>query len=523
VKINYQHCIKVFLLSTLLALSGLIFGQNTSAPEKFNFKIKRVLKHKEGDVYFVAQRDWRTYFVKADYTDNRLVLLYDLPMQSKEKEDINFIDAVAFDDKVIFLAYIFNKDKKEDRLYAMTIDLDGKTNGNWKRLDKSKAKKGFSYKIIKSKHANEFLVEKLYFNDSKGPKEVGYMMFDADLNVSYNLNFTLDVEHKYFSIKDHYISKNGRIFIIGMYDHEKEVVKEREIQKSGYMIYSFNPKSKDKVQMNKIDFAPKGRYVSEPFMYENDKGELFITGGYGQTHEYDGVSGIFMGSIDPESNTANITSLKRFSKSFITLFSDVQVFLINQYVPGMSSILYFHIDQEGNKYYVGGERFLNVVTTRTPTANGGSTSSTTYYYKNRNYYCLKFSKDNQFEWGRFIPLDIYSIDDGDRSSRTNMSITGDKSGVVVKFNNGTINIIFPYMKINKDNYYSGAIGGSKVQMVHAKVTPNGELNYNTFITGQEAKLVPFNKFTTFVEPSKILLFGQSLEKKKAYSILYLDL
>jgi len=521
-KIKFNIQLTFILIISFLLVSEYSFSQSLSKPERFDWDLKRVLAKRDGDVFFVAQRRWRTYFVKADLTENRLKLLYELPMESKEKENIDFIDAVVYDDKVIFMAYIYNKKKKEDRLYAMTFDWEGSTNGSWKRIDKAKAKKDFQYEIIRSKHSNEFLLQKIFVNDKKEPVEVSYVLYDSDINVVYNHSFKFDEEYKYFDFENHYITKEGRVYIVGSYEYEKDIVKARKIQKKAYIIYSFDPKKDGKVLLDKIDFAPSGKYISKPFIYEDAKGQILITGGYGNTHEHSGVSGIFNGRINPEDNTVEDISLKKFSKPFVALFSGVVTYSDLQYIPGDNTILYYHMDNAGNKYFVGGEKYLRIVVTSSTDANGNRTSRTDYYYHNKNYFCLKFSPENDFLWSRFIPIDIYSINDG-QNSRSATSVTGDKSDVKVNFRNGNIDLIFAYKKINNDNTYSGAIGGKKDHLIHARISPDGDLKFNSVLSNEQLGFFPYNKFTSFVDEDKIFIYGRNLKKPKNSQIIYLDI
>jgi len=520
IKFNIQLTF-LFILSFLL-FSEYSFSQNLSKPERFDWNLKRVLAKRDGDVFFVAQRRWRTYFVKADLTENRLKLLYELPMESKEKEDINFIDAVVYDDKVIFMAYIYNKKKKEDRLYAMTFDWDGIADGDWKRIDKAKAKKDFKYEIIKSKHSNEFLLEKIFVNDKKEPVEVSYVLYDSDVKVVYNHSFKFDEEYKYFDFENHYITKSGRVYIIGSYEYEKDIVKERRIQKKAYIIYSFDPKKDGKILLDKIDFAPSGKYISKPFIYEDAKGQILITGGYGNQHDHSGIYGIFNGRINPEDNTVVDISLKKFSKPFVALFSGIVTYSDLQYIPGYNTILYYHVDDAGNKYFVGGEKYVLIIRSTSTDARGNTTTTTDYQYHNQNYFCLKFSAENDFLWSRFIPISIMSMNDGDYEM-TKKGSTGDRSDVKVRFNNGNIDLIFASRKINKDNEYSGIIGGKKDQLIHAKVSADGDLKFKTILSNEELGFLPLNKFTAFIDENKILVYGRNAKKPKNSQILYLDL
>jgi hypothetical protein len=328
--------------SIILLACVFIFTNSFCQTPKINwgneFKLRRgstdlsVIYSDKSGVYLQEDHQaLKTYFVIGATTRNSATLVkLDKNLSevyrndfSRELKGKQFDQFFILQNKMLMLAYEYNKRERLLTLYAAEIDKNtGQLNGDWKQLtdfQKDDKRDDINYRVALNADSTKMVIASSIEGKEKNSYKV--QEFDAAFKASKPVNISNEFDPETFQLEDLLYSGNKKIILVGrIYQYEPgKKKKSKFLDFENYNIRMYDDKGK---QVAEINTDINGKWLTSTKLVQKKNNDLVLAAFYSNHKKGKTVDGMLIQRIDAGTGNVISTSQKEINASMLTTLSD---------------------------------------------------------------------------------------------------------------------------------------------------------------------------------------------------------
>ncbi|TNE75972.1 MAG: hypothetical protein EP333_03405 [Bacteroidetes bacterium] len=332
-----------------------------------------------------------------------------------EQSVCSFVNVDIINDKCV--AFLSDIRDNQNHLYLRVFSDDLSRVEKEQKLASYEFEKGH----FKGQFGIRFSQDRKYFSvvwEKEGKKNTehiyGYRVFDKDLNVMHEGEYSLPYSAELSEIQGHYISNSGDYFIAVLEYDENEIKKGFRYIKAFKSLHIFHI---DETGLLDYPVDLEGRNIYTLKMSYDSKDLVNLSGLYGDFDEL-GIKGVFYQKLD-------LSQEKVLDKGFCELKTDIitegwsdraRKRLKKKEEKGKDDAVYFNYEMreasiQKDSSIIGSMEQHFVQERLTETQQSGLSSNTFYYYYN-DIIVYRLNKKGEFDWIKKVRKYQVSTNDG---------------------------------------------------------------------------------------------------------------
>jgi hypothetical protein len=433
--------------------------------------------------------------------DNQMNLLSSSEIVTSNTNDkiTNFEKLMLVDGQLILFYSFYNRKLDKKFAFGNKVDEQGHVQGEPFEVDEIEAERkrnSGNFSFILSTDSSKIL---LYRNDpyeKHADESFNMKVLDKNLKTLWTKHVKLDVEDKDFSISDYTLANDGKVYMLGKFQHGNRT-RKNGLPTYKYYIYSYSSEAKDPTV---YEIGLDGKFISE-IGFKVDRHDNLLCGGFFSKEDAMGIAGSFFLIIDGKLNKVLKKGIKEYDAEFL------KNFLSDRRAEKGKELRYFEIkdfifDDAGNATMIAEQDWVQAVTTCTQ--NGGCV--TTYYYHSNSIILTRINKDGNITASYVIPKISVSANAPSNFQYFAAAKYGNKTFFIYNDNPKNLDITDP-RKIKP-------LRITKAVAMLAVLDENGKLTKQPIFSSKESKTYLAPKLNLQVLDNQVVVYAEM--KKKMY-------
>lgn len=403
--------------------------------------------------------------------------------------DFSYRRTLYSKDHAIMIFNSYEKNSKQNILFAQKVKKDGSFDGKLVILDKIDAdsrRNSGNFLIWQSADSSKFMIiQNPPFDRYQGEK-FNFKVYNNNLENLSNFGASLPYKDEDVTISDYYLGNDGTIYLLV---RVFKADKERGQDRSFYTILSTNGTTGSFAE---FQVKLPDRDIETIALRLDDKNKKVICAGlYSDiTKGYTGkkVDGLFFLKVDIAKNAIESSGYQKIDNAVLAAILNVSEKKIDKKGKAGAESKNFEIrdiltHSDGSSTLITEYRLLIVTTTTTTSSNGTTTTTTTYHYYRKNIFVIRISPDGSIL--SFTDIPKYQKSTNDDGKFLSFLLTQKDDKIIMIYNDNPENMS-PSVKTIKDVKIMPHV--SKASVVAVELNKDGTYSKQVVYTVPEKKV-----------------------------------
>jgi hypothetical protein len=378
---------------------------------------------------------------------------------------------------------------KEDQLLVSTTRLAGEyVSTGWYRA-KVVGKYEYNLSADKSKLLISYRHTPKEKNDKKSFDNIGYAMFDQNMNKIWSGDFDMPYTEQIMDNLDYSVDKNGNAYLLAkVYDNEKRKEVDKETGLPGYHFEALKFSGEQKMTQTKISLDQY--FIRQASIIENSNGDMVVACTYSKSRKSRGTDGVYLAMISSEGKLTTYRDgfyefpLEELEK-FESKRARKKMEKSDDYEAPFVLVRNILSAPDGSLFIACEQYHMEQVTTYSRYG-----SRTDYYYYFEDIIATRINANGKVDWVRKIPKMQKGVN---RYATLGFKLVADETGYYFLYLDNKKNLELEEDEAPK--YHQDGYGG---QVSLARLDPSGNLTREIIFDAREEKLMLYpRRFSSF--------------------------